>query len=283
MVRLRRTFIALVVTLALSYYIERFEIGKSPFQNMPYIVFFIQVSIVVLTTSIPLLRKSAVNLLFAFWGAIYVLVRFLFAREAAFFGGISTFVLISDVTLLLLTVYISRDFACGLDDFELAVEEFFFGDVKQRIPRLDLAKEDVQIEMSRSYRYRHPLSVVVVEVDPDLVDISLNRVIEEVQETMMDRYASLCLGRIIKKNARLTDMVIERDARGSFIVLCTDTDTEGARVLVNRIRTDVLESLRLPVRAGIASFPDSANTFNDLVLYAEEQMRTPYGQHEQSR
>lgn len=280
MVRLRRTFIALVVTLALSYYIERFEIGKSPFQDMPYIVFFIQVSVVVLTTSIPLLRKSAVNLLFAFWGAIYVLVRFLFAREAAFFGGISTFVLISDVTLLLLTVYISRDFACGLDDFELAVEEFFFGDVKRRIPRLDLAKEDVQIEMSRSYRYRHPLSVVVVEVDPDLVDISLNRVIEEVQETMMDRYASLCLGRIIKKNARLTDMVIERDARGSFIVLCTDTDPEGARVLVNRIRTDVLESLRLPVRAGVASFPDSANTFNDLVLYAEEQMRTPYGQRE---
>lgn len=280
MVRLRRTFIALVVTLSLSYYIERFEIGKSPFQNMPYIVFFIQVSIVVLTTSIPLLRKSAVNLLFAFWGAIYVLVRFLFAREAAFFGGISTFVLISDVTLLLLTVYISRDFACGLDDFELAVEEFFFGDVKRRIPRLDLAKEDVQIEMSRSYRYRHPLSVVVIEVDPDLVDISLNRVIEEVQETMMDRYASLCLGRIIKKNARLTDMVIERDARGSFIILCTDTDPAGARVLVNRIRTDVLESLSLPVRAGVASFPDSANTFNDLVLYAEEQMRTPYGQHE---
>jgi hypothetical protein len=280
MIQLRRTFIALIVTLALSYYIERFEIGKSSLQNMPYIVLFIQVSVIVLTTSIPLLRKSASNLLFAFWGAVYVLVRFLFAREAAFFGGVSTFVLIADITLLLLTVYLSREFARGLDDFELAVEEFFFGDVKRRIPKLDIAKEDIQIEMSRSYRYRHPLSVVVIEVDPDLVDISLNRVIEEVQETMMDRYASLCLGRIIKKNARLTDMVIERDARGSFIVLCTDTDPDGAHVLVNRIRTEVLESLSLPVRSGIASFPDSANTFNDLVLYAEEQMRSPHGSYQ---
>jgi hypothetical protein len=283
MIRLRRTLIALIVTLALAYYIERFEIGRSSLQDMPYIVFFLQVSIIVLTTNLSFLRKASPNILFLFWGAVYVLLRFLFAKKGMFFGGISTFVLIADVTLLLLTVYLSRELALGLDEFEQAVEEFFFDDVTKRIPRVEQAKGDIQIEMSRSYRYLHPFSVVVVEVDPELVDISLSRVIEEVQETMIERYATLCLGRIIKKNARITDMVFQRDTQGSFIILCTDTNAEGARALVNRIRADVLEQLTLPVRSGIASFPEAANTFNDLVLYAEEQLQLPYNQQQKPK
>jgi GGDEF domain-containing protein len=68
-------------------------------------------------------------------------------------------------------------------------------------------------------------------------------------------------------------MVIEQREQGRFIVLSPETSAENSAMLVQRIQAAAVEHLGVNVKCGVASFPDSALTFDDLVHQAENRIQ----------
>ena len=92
---------------------------------------------------------------------------------------------------------------------------------------------------------------------------------------MMGRYVFTSLAGAIGKELRRTDMVLEEREHRRFIIVSPETDTRGSSELVQRIRAAASERLGVSLECGIASFPDEALTFEELVHQAET--RLPHG------
>jgi len=83
------------------------------------------------------------------------------------------------------------------------------------------------------------------------------------------------IGQSIGEVVRQTDLLI-RDHVGRFLVVCPETDLESAVFLSERICQMVEGRTEFHVKCGVASFPDEALTFEDLLQLARDRsMRAP--------
>jgi GGDEF domain-containing protein len=137
---------------------------------------------------------------------------------------------------------------------------------------LDESLKDVQDQMYLSRRYDRPLSVVVLECDPRSVQIMLNRSVQDVQRAMMTRYVASSMIRVLDNALRRTDLMMQHREAGRFVIICPETDAGSLNALIHRIRTSAAERLGVTVSVGIASFPDGALTFDELLNKAESQL-----------
>jgi diguanylate cyclase (GGDEF)-like protein len=129
----------------------------------------------------------------------------------------------------------------------------------------------LQKEVERSQRYRRNLGVILIDVD--------------LFKSYNDEYGHLAGDEALKEMARCIDNATRRDADVAsrvggeeFAVILPETDTEGARVVAERIRADVARStafLRpMSVSLGVASrcgpFPSARSLVEDAdkALYA---------------
>ena len=71
-----------------------------------------------------------------------------------------------------------------------------------------------------------------------------------------------------------TDLLIQ-DHIGRFIILCPETDLENARFLAERTYKIIEERTGQLVHYGVASFPDEALTFEDLLHLARDRSKQP--------
>jgi hypothetical protein len=69
-------------------------------------------------------------------------------------------------------------------------------------------------------------------------------------------------------------MVLAQKERDRFIVVCPETDTVSSKNLAERIRSVAAEQMGLQVACGVASFPDDALTFRELVRQADSSVKT---------
>ncbi len=65
-----------------------------------------------------------------------------------------------------------------------------------------------------------------------------------------------------------------KDHRGRFLILCPETDLSSVILLAKRMQQAITERIDLKVQCGVASFPDEALTFEDLMKKAYERLST---------
>jgi hypothetical protein len=126
--------------------------------------------------------------------------------------------------------------------------------------------------MFRSRHHHHPLSVIVVEPKKDSHQVALHQAVKEVQETIMRSYVITKLANSLSRHLRRTDLVLEERERGRFIILCPDTSARDLNMLVEYIQATATEMVGVTVDCGMATFPDEALTFEELVRQAETRL-----------
>lgn len=270
---IRRTVIALLINLTILYNVERLGFAQSSTVDIAGFVYILEITAVALTIIIPVLWNTPLYTPLLIWGSIYLVGKILYLHDRPFLGGIHTYLTITEITLLLSSVLLARNLARALQSFKEAVESVTLADVRRRVRSLREAQDDIQTELIRSRRHEHPLSVVVVEVDAEVMQAELPQTIYEVQKAMVERYITLRLAHTVSQQLRRTDITLEYDQQGRFIILCPETNAEGASAVVERIQHISEQALGIPIAAGVASFPGEALTFEDLVRQAEERMR----------
>lgn len=133
-------------------------------------------------------------------------------------------------------------------------------------------QDRMQAELARARRHGHPLSLAMIDSD------SLKSINDRFGHAQGDRML-VQLARCIRAHVRESDVVF-RYAGDEFIVLLPETDAAGAHVLLDRIRQAVqdagleigAELVRFTISAGVASYPQHAETAEGLVRAADDAM-----------
>jgi len=129
-------------------------------------------------------------------------------------------------------------------------------------------------ELNRADRYKHPLSVLMMDVD----------LFKKYNDTYGHQFGDAILAaiaKIIRENVRTTDIAV-RYGGDEFCVILTETDRDGAAQKAEMIRSAVeiypfsfkekKSDLKLTISVGTASFPWDATNKEDLTKKADDAL-----------
>lgn len=266
-----------IIGLTIFFNIERLDFGQNNLINIASFVYVLGGSANILTFAVPILRRSKVFVSLLLWAIIYLLLKLLFwsfdlVGARPLLGGIYTYLSITEMVLLLITVGVAHKISAALLDFEDAVKRITFTDDNKRVRQLENASEDIGLEIFRSRHHHRPLSLIVVQPKPESIKVAIHRAVQETQQAMISNYVINSMAHTISKYLRRTDLILEQRGQGRFMVLSPETTASDSHLLADYIQTISEEQLGISVCCGIATFPDEALTFEELVQHAESHV-----------
>jgi len=209
----------------------------------------------------------------AFWVIIYFGLWFFVDKKAP--PQINLQVTLIEVIFVSVAAVLSRDVAKSIHEMESTLDRLFFASFRGRTMSLDQASEEIENELVRSRRYQRSLTVLVIEPDSDSISQSLMPSTEEIKHNLANRYAMGKVSEVINATARRPDLIIKLDQPERFILVCPETSVSSSNMLIQRIRSAVESDLGITVSCGVASFPEDALTFEDLLQKANAKLVKP--------
>jgi hypothetical protein len=272
---IKRQIILVLIYLVVVFSLERLDVGTPGMLNLhPFAYILIGLAMVV-TVLIPQLRRASIYILIPLWGGIYLAVWALVVGELSSFTPDKLQVAIIEFILIMAGVMLAHGLARQLTQVEDTIENLAFGEIPGRATFLEDASEAIKVELTRSRRYNHPLTVLVLEPDPDSLQTSLQRTLHEIKLNIAQRYATARLCQIINEAARRTDPVLQQSKKGRFVILCPETEPHASTILANRIQSLAHDNLGIAISWGAAAFPEEAVTFDELLRKAELNLLSP--------
>lgn len=256
-------FLLLIFGVAQVRYVEQNLLNFSP-------VFFILVTLAVITGL--LVKPSQRLTIYVFllgWAAIYMLTWFFYWRLYA-----PNTIQLQIIQFMLVMISGGLAFDVGRQIAQVAglVRGLTARTYPNRTMELSEAEDRISAELTRSRRYHHPLSLIMLEIERFSV-----RDLQEhpaLQRDILSELASAKVGQIINERARETDLIM-RDDQGRFVILCPETTHDNSRTLARRIEESVSTVVGARIAWGSAFFPSEALTFDDLIQKAEERLDEP--------
>lgn len=255
-------YIIIILGLAQIDYIEQNILNFEP-------AFFILFAMAILVgIFLPSLLNISIYLYLLFWTLAYGLTWIFYWRFLAHPLGLQV------LGIQFILVAISAGLAFDVGRHLNIISNLFEGLAATTYPNRTLeihqAEDRISAELTRSRRYHHPLTLLIVELEKDKVKRDWKQ-LEGLQQDLLQRFATARVGQIISDRARETDLIL-RDRSGRFLLLCPETSGENSTVFGDRIQRAVAEIVGADVNWSYSSFPDEALTFDELVERAEQRL-----------
>lgn len=263
----------LLITLSLFFSIERFDFGQNNIIDIHSFVYVLGILAVVATILLPSLARLSVSRVVLFWFFVFILFKLLLLSERSIWGGIYTYLTLTEAVFVLVMVYLAHQVARVYYEFRQAVEYVTLADAGHHLLKVADAGQEIGREMSRSRHFHRALSVIIVRPDKQSVVKVTPRLLEEIQQNMAELWTAVRLSTTIKEQLRVVDMVMEDRENGRFIILCPEIDAQGATMLTNRIGKALANQLGVNISYGVASFPKEALTFETLLTEANSHLQ----------
>jgi len=255
-------YLVLVFGIAQIRYVEENVLNFEP-------VFFVLVGIAVLLGFyIPITSRFTIYSYLMTWTIFYGLVWAFYWRSHV--PPLNAQLLGIQFMLVIIGAGLSYDVGRHLEGINTLLEGLSSTTYPNRTLEIKKAEDRISAELTRSRRYHHPLSLLLVELDKKAETID-TKAIKSLQKDLLHRFAVARVGQIISDRARETDLIL-RDRSGRFLLLCPETNSENSLLFGERIRRAVVESMGADVNWSFASFPEDALTFDELVEFAEHRL-----------
>lgn len=265
-------YLAAIFVLGLMDNIDRPIINFASYFYLSVLVAF------PVTVFFPFISRASPFVPLLVWVGIYLVVLEVVDREPST-KSIEFTVIVLEFILLELGVWLAYRLAVQISQAESVLDALALGAFPSRVHNIDQEQQRIKIEFSRSRRYLRPLSLVVIESGKE-DEKTARELIKSVQHDLSLRFRNARVCQIIDDRIRQTDLLL-RDYGSRFVILCSETDGKSAVLLAERISNDVKARTDLPVLWGVASYPDDAITFDDLLLKASQQLTYPDSAHEE--
>lgn len=267
--------VSLLVYLTFVFNLERLEwkagIDGVGVHTFVYLLVLLSVATILLLSHV---WHFSIFLHLFSWSVAYFALRLTLFNDAPVFGGIDTYKTVTEMAILWAAIGLAHQCAVQLDKFESFIEEVYLPVRERRIRQAQVARDEINTEFIRSRRHQHPLSLVAISPDVKAGGSGIKVAVDEIQRHMVNRFITASVAKIITTEARRTDMIISQsDEKGLFFVLCPETKGDDSIALAERIRAAALDHLGISVNYGIASFPDEALTYEELVKRAEQHLQ----------
>ena len=269
MSNLKRSLFWVAFYLAIIFFLGQLDRADRPIINLAsyfYLLVFVVVPCMIL---IPSFYRAPLFISMIFWASIYFALSRILERSLSAPDTVETVII--EVFLLELGVWLSYQLAADIAHSESLVDTMAQSAFPNMAIELGEASGRISEEITRSRRYRRPLSLLMVQAVPENNEV-YRELFKTFQRDMLSRFSSARMGQLIGEQIRQTDLLL-RDRVGRFVVLCPETDKENVMVLGDRIYEVLKEGTGLNVSWGCSSFPDEALTFDDLTNKARESLK----------
>ncbi len=273
--RFRLSIVAVIAALTFLFNVERLDLGEANAVNISsfvYVLAFVMVAGGLMLSMAPSSRRW-VGAVAGFWLAAYLFGKLSLFHDRPLWGGVHTYLTVTELALLTAVFVLTRRLAQGLHEFEQAVATLTLTEVSRKVRSIEDAHDDIRDRMLLSRRHNHPMSVLVFGVGQGAFAGARHRIIADVQRAMANRFVVARLANAIVRSIRRTDLPLEQGRDGRFVVLCPQTDAVGAEKAMRHVQKAVRAELGLDLNAGVATFPEDAVTFHELLASAEAQIR----------
>lgn len=267
---LKVPLIALFIFVAVVFNIEVMTFDVNYVLELHRFVDILILTIIVLSLFVRALHKLPAYANVIFWIIVYFGFWF-FANKT---GSLQINLLVTTFELIFVSaaVLLAREVATRLFEVESTLDRLVFASFRGRTLSMNDAAEEVTNELVRSRRYQRSLTVLVLEPDPATIQNGRVATVEEIQNNLARRYAMGKISEVISSTARRPDLVIKQEQSDRFILLCPETTAASSEILRQRIHNAVKTSLGVSMSIGVASFPDDALTFEELLHKASAKL-----------
>ena len=269
MTNLKKSFFWIAFYLLVVLVLAQLDRSDTPIINFAAYFYLLAIFLVPVMIFVPSLHKVSVIFPMFFWGAIYFALFQIIDRSLT--GSQNVEVIILEIVIVEVGVWVSYQLNVGIAQSESLMDVLAQGTFPHRAIEMSAASELIKTEFGRSRRYHRPLSLLVVHTAPKDDEV-VREVLRSIQNDVLTRLSNARIGQAIGDSIRQTDLLIQ-DHIGRFIILCPETDLENAFFLAERTRKIVEEHTGLHVNCGVASFPDEALTFEDLLYIARDRSK----------
>ncbi len=270
MTNLKKSFFWIAFYLLIVLLLAQLDRADTPVINFAAYFYLLAIFLVPVMIFVPSLHKVSVIAPMFFWGAIYFALFKILGRTTATW---QTEVIVLEIVIVEVGVWLSYQMAVGIAQSESLMDVLAQGTFPNRAIEMDAASNQIKIEFGRSRRYHRPLSLLVIHIIPKDDEVA-REIMKSLQHDVLTRLSNARIGQAIGEAVRQTDLLIQ-DHIGRFIILCPETDLENARFLAERTYKIIEERTGQLVHYGVASFPDEALTFEDLLHLARDRSKQP--------
>jgi hypothetical protein len=268
--RLRTAFLSLIAYLVILFV---FAYQQQDMVRYPWMIVFLALVAVVSILAIPILSRQKPAYLVTGYLLVYFLVRIFCC--SSLWGGIQTYITLVESLFLIIAVLLATDVGNKLNDFTVAVRDLTLGDIDTLSPAPDQAEIIIEREFLRSTRHQCPLSMVIVKPDEEDISPYLNRSVADIQRSMMTRYALARIVRVASTLIRRTDLIVRHIShQNDFVIFSPDTSHENAKLLIERLKSEIETQAGIKVHCGYATYPNDGLNFEDLIEVAGTQIQT---------
>jgi len=271
MKRLKYSIIYLLICLTVFFNIERLDFGYENAINIQTAVYVLGLMAVLSVILIPAFSRNSLVFPLSVWVTVYMIYKLVFADFVV--GNDYIYLTITEISFLALLILLAYRLAYSVNEFNESVRVITMADVGRHLSSLDEAGELIRTEIKRSRHYERPFSVILVEPNPQSIKMVLNRVLQEAQQTIMNRYALAKVAQVMRQQLRLMDMVFEDKENGRLIILSPEATTKDSTVLASRVESALTNQLSVQAACAAATFPDDGLTFNKLLHEAEAKLQ----------
>lgn len=272
--KIKILLVILLLFVSILFFLENFSWnGNVELLNIHAFVYVLMMIGFVVIFLIPDIQHFSVFVFFFVASIAYFALRLFVFNDVPIFSRQSILASLTEFVLLLVGIFLAFEFTKQMRKFENFIEEVYLPDHERRIMRAQAAKDEINTEFIRSRRHQHPLSLLVVRPETKMTEAELKKATQEIQKHMVSRFVSVSLAKIITREARRTDLIISQsESDNRFLILCPETKGRDTIHLAERIRSTVMDRLGVDINYGIASFPEEALTYEELLQRAEFQL-----------
>lgn len=264
---LRKIFVLLVLYLLLVFSLDEVFSDYELIFQFPSHFYFLIVAVVFTNLFVPRLSWMSVTTLLGFWAIVFFIVAYFYIRV----NGLESIQILGvEFVLIEVAVWISYQLNIQLRSAESTMESLAYSTYTNRTINLRQATERIQVEMTRSRRHHRPLSVILFKPE-QLSSKEKQASYQLMRDDLMRHFVAARIGQIMTNELRQTDLIL-RDPDGYFIILCAETSRENSILLAERIQTAVTANMGASANWSIASFPEEALTFDELLNQAKVSM-----------
>lgn len=207
------------------------------------------------------------------WSLLAALIPIVLLCKAALgydLAGAALPLTVTELCAVALTVLLAHQIGRSLEDFYEAVATAVCVRWTDRALPFTEGQAEIYREIRRARRFHRPLTLLTVSATRQSLELSLNRLIEEVQQLTVRQYAMARIGDLLAAETKDCDIITYRD--GEFVALLPETQPGQVAELSERLAQAALEKLGIQLKIGASSFPDEEVTFVELLQRAEEAM-----------
>ncbi|HLA45489.1 MAG TPA: hypothetical protein VJZ27_18715 [Aggregatilineales bacterium] len=262
MYRFRILLILTAAWLTLVFNLERPEIFGIGTINLASMVYAIAAGIMVIMVLMPELGKRPVYHIFLPILAIYGIGK-LTIDNRPLTDSMVVYISITEIVVLLITLWIARIVSLAVSDFENTVESAVVGDNTSRVLTASDGKNVIDRELLRARRYDRPIALLHLQIKAlDKIAQAPSRYLDT-KKAFEHRYLQARVTQLI--DTLLHDSDIMTWNNGCLVICMPETVSDDAIKMAKNIHV----VLKIEMTLGIACFPDDALIYSDLITAAK--------------